>query len=206
MPLTLLNLKRKVNVLLDTPNSLPFGKCKRGNRITKYVSTQCLPKHCSWSSPPQFPLSSLYCSDHVKKDRQQQQRKRESETQGKYSQVPKEVEKTSPFRFVCLQRHPPPPPSTAQLPTFFPVPFVDGPSLDAYRAVRRRACQYSLFICISSSWHIDLSNNFWYIYQFLLPTYGKIALFLLLLYIFTIPYMFILMCIYSRYFFNCIFE
>lgn len=109
MPLTLLNLKRKVNVLLDTPNSLPFGKCKRGNRITKYVSTQCLPKHCSWSVPPNphcSPSVPLYYSDHIKKDIQQQRKNGRERVRETHSQVPKEVEKTSPFRFVCLQRHP----------------------------------------------------------------------------------------------------
>lgn len=85
--------------------------------------------------------------------------------------------------------------------TFFPPP--PRPSLDAYRAVRRRACQYSVFICISSSWHIDLTKNFWYIYQFLLPTYVEIALFFA-------PYIHIYINIYTLkyicYFFNCILE
>lgn len=156
--------------------------------------------HSSPSLPCTTPTISkkIYTTTSTTEIEWERERVRET-----HSQVPKEVEKTSPFRFVCLQWHPPPP---LVPPHSSPLPFVDGPSLDAYRAVRRRACQYSLFICISSSWHIDLSNNFWYIYQFLLPTVGEIALFL--------PrythLLYLSICVLyipnSRYFFNCIFE
>lgn len=61
---------------------------------------------------PQFPV--LFRPYQKRYTTTTEKEKKKRETEGKYSQVPKEVEKTSPFRFVCLQWHPPPPPSTTQ--------------------------------------------------------------------------------------------